>query len=102
MGVIGKLYLGQPWRPYATVVYLNTEMGERIDPAGWRERHPGETHSLDTTFYAEYSSTGPGAHAGERDAHTHMLSADQAKQYEPSVFLRGSDNWNPALSQNSK
>lgn len=35
--VTGNVYLGRPWRPYATVVYLNTEMDERIDPAGWRE-----------------------------------------------------------------
>ena len=37
-------------------------MGDKIDPAGWRERHPGETHSFDTAWYAEFDSTGPGAH----------------------------------------
>ncbi|MGD0547177.1 MAG: pectinesterase family protein, partial [Terracidiphilus sp.] len=40
-GVTGKVYLGRPWRPYATVIFLNTEMGEHIDPSGWREWHPG-------------------------------------------------------------
>ncbi|MGA2807852.1 MAG: pectinesterase family protein [Terracidiphilus sp.] len=93
--VEGKVYLGRPWRPYATVVYLNTEMGGHIDPAGWREWHPGETHSIETAFYAEYNSTGPGAQHGQRDPHTHFLTADQARQYEPSAFLRGSDNWDP-------
>ena len=38
---------------------------------------------------------GPGAHPGERDTHTHFLTPEQAKQYEPQVFLRGNDNWNP-------
>ena len=94
-GVTGKVYLGRPWRPYATVVYLDTEMGEHIDPAGWREWHPGETHSIETVFYAEYNSTGPGAHHDQRDPHTRFLTADQAQQYEPAVFLRGSDNWDP-------
>ncbi len=94
-GVTGKVYLGRPWRPYATAVFLNTEMGEHIDPAGWREWHPGETHSIETVFYAEYNSTGPGAHRAERDPHTHFPTAEQAKQYEPAVFLRGSDNWDP-------
>ena len=94
-GVTANVFLGRPWRPYATVIYLNTEMGERIDPAGWREWHPGETHSLDTAFYAEFGSTGPGAHAAERDPHTHFLTPEQARQYEPAVFLRGSDGWDP-------
>jgi polygalacturonase len=94
-GLIGKVYLGRPWRPYASVVYLNTEMGSYIDPTGWREWHPGETHSLDTTFYAEYNSTGPGAIHDQRDPHTHFLTAEQAKQYDPAVFLRGTDDWNP-------
>ncbi len=93
--VTGKVYLGRPWRPYATVVYLNTEMGEHIDPAGWREWHPGETHSIETVFYGEYNSSGPGAHREQRDPHTQFLTAEQAKQYEPAVFLRGSDNWDP-------
>jgi polygalacturonase len=93
--VTGKVFLGRPWRPYATVAFLNTEMGSHIDPAGWREWHPGETHSLETVFYAEFNSTGPGAQHDQRDPHTHFLTPEQAKQYEPAVFLRGKDNWNP-------
>lgn len=95
-GVTGKVYLGRPWRPYATVVYLNTEMGEDIDPVGWREWHPGETHSLDTAYFAEYASSGPGAHPAERDPHTRFLTPEQALQFEPNNFLSGSDNWKPA------
>lgn len=94
-GVTGTVYLGRPWRPYATVVYLNTEMDDKIDPAGWREWHPGETHSLDTAYYAEFNSTGPGAHRGQRDPHTHFLTPAEAEQYAPEVYLRGDDNWNP-------
>jgi polygalacturonase len=94
-GLIGKVYLGRPWRPYASVVFLNTEMGSHIDPAGWREWHPGETHSIETVFYAEYNSTGPGAQHDQRDPHTHFLTPEQASQFAPSVFLRGTDNWDP-------
>ena len=94
-GVTGSVYLGRPWRPYATVIYMHTDMGDKIDPAGWREWHPGETHSLDTAYYAEFDSTGPGAHRGQRDAHTLFLTPQQAAQYEPKVFLRGSDRWDP-------
>ena len=97
--VTNFVYLGRPWRPYATVVYLNTEMDDKIDPAGWREWHPGETHSIETVFYAEYGSTGPGAHRAERDPHTHFLTPEQAKQFAPAIFLGGSDHWDPLRKQ---
>jgi polygalacturonase len=96
-GVTGKVYLGRPWRPYATVVFLNTEMGEHIDPAGWREWHPGETHSIETVFYAEYNSIGPGAPNGQREPHTHLLTTQEAERFDPAVFLRGSDDWKPTI-----
>jgi polygalacturonase len=89
---VANVWLGRPWRPYATVIFLNTEMGAQITPAGWREWHPGETHSIETVSYAEYNSTGPGAHPGERDPHTKLLSAADAAQFETVRFL---DGWNP-------
>ncbi len=95
-GVTGPVYLGRPWRPYAKVVFMHTWMDDKIAPAGWREWHPGETHSLDTAYYAEFESTGPGAHHDERDPHTHFLTPEQAAQYEPKVFLGGTDHWDPA------
>jgi pectin methylesterase-like acyl-CoA thioesterase len=93
--VTKSVYLGRPWRPYATVITLDTEMDSHIDPAGWREWHPGETHSIDTAFYAEYNSTGPGAQHDQRDPHTHFLSPEEATKFAPTTFLRGADNWNP-------
>jgi polygalacturonase len=87
-----NIWLGRPWRPYAKVIFLNTEMGAQILPAGWREWHPGETHSLETAYYAEYNSTGPGAHAGERDFHTKLLTAAEAAQFDTRIFLGG---WDP-------
>jgi len=92
----GDVFLGRPWRPYATVVYLNTEMGEHIDPAGWSEWHPGETQRLETAFFAEYGSKGPGAGPAGREPHAQSLTAEQAKQFLPAAFLRGKDNWTPA------
>ena len=90
-GVTG-VWLGRPWRPYAKVIFLNTEMGAHIVPAGWREWHPGETHSIETVYYAEYNSTGPGANSGERDPHTRILTAAEAAQYETKTFQNG---WEP-------
>ena len=92
----GAVYLGRPWRPYATVVYLNTEMGGHIDPAGWSEWHPGETHRLETAYFAEYGSTGSGANEAAREPHAKHLTAEEANQFAPAAFLRGRDNWTPA------
>ncbi len=96
-GLTGAVYLGRPWRPYATVIYLNTEMADQINPVGWREWRPGETHSLDTAFFAEYNSTGPGAHPNEREPQAHTLTAQQVRKYAPATWLRGNDHWNPYL-----
>jgi polygalacturonase len=92
---VGNVYLGRPWRPYATVVYLNTWMGDQILPAGWREWHPGETDYLPTASYAEYNSSGPGADPALRDPHTRQLTQEQAEKFAPAEFLRGNDGWNP-------
>jgi polygalacturonase len=92
---VANVWLGRPWRPYARVVFLNTEMGGHIEPAGWREWHPGETNSLPTAFYAEFKSSGLGAPAGRRDPHTKLLTAAEAAGFDRSHFLGGSDRWDP-------
>ncbi len=91
---VERVWLGRPWRPYATVIFLHTEMGAQIEPAGWREWHPGQTHYLETVFYAEYDSTGPGA-VGPRDPHTKLLDAKAAARFAPRLFLAGKDGWDP-------
>lgn len=92
---VDNVYLGRPWRPYATVIYLNTWMGAHIVPAGWREWHPGETDYLPDALFAEYQSTGPGAASAQREAHANQLTTEQAEKFEPLGFLRGGDEWNP-------
>ena len=92
---VANVWLGRPWRPYASVVFLNTEMGAHIQPAGWREWHPAETHYLDTVFYGEFNSSGPGAHPRERDPHSRQLTPDVTAGFDSKVFLAGSDEWNP-------
>ena len=92
---VGNVFLGRPWRPYATVAFLNTWMDAHIVPAGWREWHPGETDSLLTASYSEYQSSGPGAAGAPRESHAGVLTRQQAERLKPPVFLRGRDGWNP-------
>ena len=89
------IFLGRPWRPYSTTVFLNTQLDANIEPAGWREWHPGETHSLDTSLYAEFRSTGPGANSRARDPHSKPLTKQEAKRYSVREFMSGNDHWNP-------
>ncbi len=96
---VDHVWLGRPWRPFATVIFLNTTMGAHIEPAGWREWHPGETKYMETVFYAEYNSSGPGAHPNERDPHTKKLTTEEAGQYEARRFLAGSDGWDPTAKR---
>jgi pectin methylesterase-like acyl-CoA thioesterase len=94
---VGNVWLGRPWRAHAAVVFLDTEMGGHIQPAGWREWHPGETRYIETAFYGEYRSSGPGASPAARDPHTKFLSMEEAARYERKRFLAGPDGWDPAV-----
>jgi pectin methylesterase-like acyl-CoA thioesterase len=91
--------LGRPWRAYATVIFLNSQINANLEPAGWAEWHPSETHRLESSFYAEHDSAGPGGNPAQRDAHSRQLSATEAKEYAARIFLAGSDGWNPELVQ---
>ena len=96
---VGSLFLGRPWRPYATVVFLNSQLDEKLDPAGWAEWHAGETTRLETAFYAEHASFGPGSNPAKREPHARQLSGKEAEKYMTSTFLAGSDGWNPTTNE---
>ncbi|WP_461451573.1 pectinesterase family protein [Mucilaginibacter sp.] len=88
---VKKVYLGRPWRPYAKAVYINTIMESRIVPAGWDNwRNPDNEK---TAFFAEYKSTGPGAHISGRAAWSHQLTSTEIKSYTIKNILSGKDGW---------
>lgn len=89
--------LGRAWRPYSTVVYLNTEMDAPVTPAGWVEWRRFGKSTLETAYYAEYNSTGSGADPSAREPHSHQLTENEAKQWDPRKFLQGKDGWNPLI-----
>ena len=81
------VYLGRPWRAFAVVVFMNTEMGPWIAPAGWHEWEHDCKPSLPTALYAEYKSSGPGANLARK-----QLSDAERKQFALTTFF---DGWNP-------
>jgi pectin methylesterase-like acyl-CoA thioesterase len=87
----GVLSLGRPWRPYATVVFLDTRIDAPVIPAGWTEWLRFGQPSLPTAYYAEYRSTGPGASPATRDSHSHQLTDAEAAKWSTKAFLA----WDP-------
>ncbi len=96
---VGKVFLGRPWRAFARVIFLDSQLDGKVDPAGWAEWHAGETERLKTAFYAEHGSFGPGGDPAKREVHAHQLSDAEAGTYVTAKFMAGSDGWNPLLSE---
>ncbi len=100
---VANVYLGRPWRDYATVTFLNTELGPHILPEGWSEwGKPGSktpTDRLKTATYNEFNSSGPGANPKAREPLSHQLTGPEAKAYDPETYLADQDHWNPTSSR---
>lgn len=94
-GVSNNIYLGRPWRDYSTVIFMNTTIGAHINPAGWSAWKSSPTDRLKTATYAEYKSSGPGANPQAREPDSKQLTKDEAKKYETTAYLAGSDGWDP-------
>jgi pectinesterase len=89
--------LGRPWRAYARVVVMNTELPADLNPAGWSAWNSRDT-TAPTAYYAEFHNVGPGADTSQRVPWSHQLNAKEAAAFEPQAFLRGSKSeapWNP-------
>jgi pectinesterase len=88
-----KTYLGRPWRAFASVAYLNTEMSGVVQPMGWNNwRDPAREK---TARYAEFDSTGPGGDSKARVPWARQLMVEEAKAITVEKVLGGPDGWNP-------
>jgi pectinesterase len=89
-----KAYLGRPWRDYAQVTFLNTEMSDVIRPVGWHNWDRPEREK--TARYAEFGSRGGGAPAaGARVSWAKALSRAEAAAMSVDRVLSGTDGWDP-------
>jgi pectinesterase len=89
-----KTYLGRPWRPYASVAFVNCEMACHIKPIGWHN-WGNPTNEL-TVRYAEYNTSGPGENPTARVSWSKQLTKEAAEKITVKSVLGGSDGWNPA------
>lgn len=70
-----SVFLGRPWRPHASVIWIDSEFGSHILAPGWDNWR--DSKNEETARYWEYGSRGPGAADQERVrwAHAAPLSA---------------------------
>ncbi|KAF7332541.1 Carbohydrate esterase family 8 protein [Mycena kentingensis (nom. inval.)] len=82
-----RCFLGRPWNDLATTVFLSTFMDDSIIPVGWT-LFSDRPAFVNTTFYAEFNSTGPGGNTSSRAPIEHILTATQARNFTvDKVFL---------------
>ncbi|WP_257670215.1 pectinesterase family protein [Parapedobacter tibetensis] len=74
-----SVYLGRPWRPNASVVYLQCELNKHIHQAGWHNWNNADNER--TAFYAEYNSKGEGASPSTRVPWSHQLTEEQVQTF---------------------
>lgn len=86
-------YLGRPWRDYAQVVFLRTEMSEVIRPEGWHNWNKPAAEK--SARFAEFACTGPGAKPAARVPWEHPLESGDSARFTPEKVLGGADGWRP-------
>jgi len=89
-------YLGRPWRDFARVSFINTEMSEVVRPEGWHDWDRTERRT--TTHFSEFNSSGPGAAAAKRVSWATPLTADDVLKLSAREVLKGPDDWDPMRS----
>ncbi|MBP3888869.1 MAG: pectate lyase [Cellulosilyticum sp.] len=93
---VGTVYLGRPWHPsgdvnaIASVVFMNCELGEHINPVGWTDM---SGFKAEDARFAEYQNTGKGVNK-ERT----QLTAQEASKWTVSNVLNG---WDAVAALNS-
>lgn len=85
-----KVYLGRPWREYANVVFLNSDLGNHVRTEGWSIWNGNENHL--TARYAEYKNKGEGASTVSRVTWSKQLSDTEAAKYSKTAVL---GSWDP-------
>ncbi|GLJ13607.1 hypothetical protein SUGI_0216260 [Cryptomeria japonica] len=91
-----KTYLGRPWKEYSRTVFLQSTLGDLIDPAGWLPW--SGNFALSTLYYGEYMNSGAGAGTSKRvnwPGYHVMTSATEASKFSVANFISGT-SWIPA------
>lgn len=90
-----KTYLGRPWTDYSTTIFMESDIGGVVDPAGWTQWTPN-VDPRSSIFYAEYQNTGMGSLVNQRvqwGGYRPTLTEEEAKKFSVESFLQGILPW---------
>ena len=91
---VRSMFLGRPWRPYASTYFIKCEMDGNINPQGWNNW--GNEDNESKARYGEYGNTGKAASTDHRVSWAKMLTADEAARItDPAYVFARSMEWNP-------
>ncbi|ETN11464.1 hypothetical protein PPTG_10340 [Phytophthora nicotianae INRA-310] len=68
-----QAFLGRPWRPYARVVFQNSDLSDVINPEGWQKWN-GDNNTANV-YFKEYKNRGAGAATNKRVAFSGTLQS---------------------------
>lgn len=83
----GLVWLGRAWGSSSRVVFVRTYMDDIIIPAGWTDFGDSTVHN--TSFYAQYKCSGPGAEAAVRVPWSYELNDADVQQFLNMDFIDG-------------
>ena len=91
-----KSYLGRPGGAYSQTVYLESYIGDFIDPTGWMQLSidgDDDDQSLDTLYFGEYDNHGPGSSTDYRVTWPgyHVMDFFDARNFTVEEFITGAD-----------
>ncbi|KAF9602853.1 hypothetical protein IFM89_031799 [Coptis chinensis] len=88
----GNAWLGRAWRPFATVVFINTNMSGLVSKEGWNDF--SNQSSEKTVFFDEYGCYGEKASHREMVKYSKQLTLDKATPFMNTSYIEG-ETWLP-------
>lgn len=93
---VTKMYLGRPWREYASTLFMNCNLPKVITPEGWHNW--GRVENEKTSRYMEYGNVGEGAATDKRVTWAKVLTDDEAKKINIRNVMKMRTDWEPSYN----
>ncbi|GER49956.1 plant invertase/pectin methylesterase inhibitor [Striga asiatica] len=93
----GGSFLGRPWKQYARVVVMRTNIDASISGPGWVQWPGADASTYRTLYFAEYDNMGPGARLSGRVGWPgfRVIGSAEAEKFTVANFI-GGNSWLPS------